>query len=182
MDVHALAPTVLACATPPFDWAGPAGAIAAVVAVVVTAVQVVRDIQRERSQAIARAKSAKLLIGAFYASANIETRELSHQRRSGPAYTSTVVDQAKRIRDDQHLAILFQALLTIDSTALSTTALKPVGDAQQALVAIRNIVAALAAARVTDAVGHADLLDGRMQVVKTAFEKMRGEVPFHLDN
>jgi hypothetical protein len=160
------------------DWSGPAGAVAAILAVLVTAAQVYRDWQREKRQAVARARSAKLIIGAAYASSILEVRELCRQLRRDLS-GMTAVAQACSLRDDQQLAIIFQALLTIDATALSDGAQKPVGDAQAALVALRNIITAVAGAR--SPMRAADRLDDRMATLKTAFESMRGFVPFEID-
>jgi hypothetical protein len=92
--------------------AGAVGAVAAVIAVVVSFWQVRRDREREKWQAIARAKSAKLLMGAFYASTVTEVRYLVTLLSEVGETSIAAKEQAARLRDDQHLAIIFQALLT----------------------------------------------------------------------
>lgn len=168
------------------DLCGAAGGVAAIVAVLIARVQVERDRAREgrererqRLQEIAQARSAKLLIGAFYASAVSEVRYLTQFLSDVGDTSIDAKEQAGRLRDDQHLAIIFQALLTIDATALSTGALKPVGDAQVALIAWHNIVAGLAAGRRNHEAKAR--LPKLMQDIKCAYERMRGEVPFELD-
>jgi hypothetical protein len=168
------------------DACGAAGGVAAIIAVLIARVQVKRDRAREdrelerlRFQEVTRARSAKLLMGAFYASAINEVRYLTNFLSNVGDTSIDAREQAGRLRDDQHLAIIFQALITIDATTLSTGALKPVGDAQVALIAWHNVIAGLAAGRRNHEAKHR--LPKLMQDIKTAYEQMRGEVPFELD-
>lgn len=158
--------------------AGVFGTVAAIAAVAVSVFQVRRDASRERHQAEARARTAKLLIGAAYASSSIAVRELERTLRSRTT-PAPAINQAAMIRDNQQLAIIFQALLTIDATALPAEALKPVGDAQSAFVAMRNLVESVAAGRSGDSAA-ATRLEELMQALKNAFEQMRGFVPFEI--
>ena len=159
--------------------AGAVGAVAAVIAVCVSFWQVRRDRERERWQAIARAKSAKLLMGAFYASAVLEVRYLVTLLSEAGETGIGAMEQAARLRDDQHLAIIFQALLTIDSANLTSSALMPVGDAQTALVAWHNVITGLAAGRQNREAKKR--LPSLMEEIKSAYERMRGEVPFEIE-
>jgi hypothetical protein len=155
-------------------------AVAAVIAVTVSSFQVYRDRRRERAQAKARAKSAKLLISAFYSSALAETNELISTLKRGAQHQARAVDQARSLRDDQQLNALFQAMLMIDASALPVLAMEPFGRAQAMLITLRSTVNAVAAARFSGAPG-AELAEC-MRALKTVVEEMRGEIPFKLDN
>jgi len=158
--------------------AGVLGTVAATVAVGVSVFQVRRDRERERHQAEARARSAKLLIGAAYASALVEVRQLERTLRAIGMSPAPIANQAQFLRDNQQLAIIFQALLSIDATALPVGALRPVEDAQAAFTSLRNQIVDLAVGRIGDRA--ADHLEEKMQALKKAFEQMRGFVPFEM--
>ena len=160
--------------------AGVLSTVAALVAVAVSVFQVQRDARRERHQAEARARTAKLLIGAVYASGVFAFKELSRLLRSAAA-TPFVLGKAIEIRGNQQLALLFQALLTIDATALPPGALQPVSDAQASFIALRNIVERLAITVPENLRGQdADMIDGNLRTLVSCFELMRGFSPIVL--
>jgi hypothetical protein len=182
MAIRPVLPITVDCPNPPahVDLVAIVAMLAAIAAVAVSWFQVNRDRDRERHQAEARARTAKLLIGAAYASSLVAIRELERSLQS-PTRIDPIVSQAIQIRDNQQLAMIFQALLTIDATALPQGALKPVGDAQAAMVTLRNIVQGLSLARLSNPSDQANRLEDRMQVLKRAFEQLRGFVPFELE-
>lgn len=164
-------------------FAGVFGTVAATVAVFVSVGQVSRDAKRERRQAESRARAAQLMMAAVYVSSVSDVRDLEGALRSGMAAVATM-EKAQRIRGDLQLAIIFHALLTIDVTALTDDAQKPVGDAQRAMVALGNVVKALAAGGLAHSTEKrletADRLKSEREALKRAYEAMRGQVPFEM--
>jgi hypothetical protein len=157
-----------------------AGGVAAVVAVGFAWLQVRRDRERARRQAVARARTAKMLIGAAYATTAVGVRGLIKLLTGGATTVDrAIMNQAVALRDNQQLAAIFLALITIDAATLSDEAQRPVEDAQRALIGMLNVVAGLAVH--TRNPGASQRLQDQLRAILAAHDRLRGEVPFDLD-